>query len=275
MNNKIFQVFIRIFALTSVFFVLINVIWYVFSVKDEAQASTSNKEQFTSSDVEIVWNVWVAIATNIWTRQKWISETPVTVYKDVMTISEIISNNNKAQDQIITSNMLILNEYLNVLKTDIKSLLNSSNDRASTLNAFISQLEYRYKAWVENANTLKLQKAELTSVYNAASRKLETAKSNISTSYGKLDTKWTLENIDEYLKVTQEYNYARTYIVFINKFLNSYAILNNYNKLLLDTLINNREILVKNTQVVIPDSWSSLLKKLDLIYDESDFKEKY
>jgi hypothetical protein len=63
-----------------------------------------------------------------------------------MTISEIISNNNKAQDQIITSNMLILNEYLNVLKTDIKSLLNSSNDRASTLNAFISQLEYRYKA---------------------------------------------------------------------------------------------------------------------------------
>jgi hypothetical protein len=40
-------------------------------------------------------------------------------------------------------------------------------------------------------------------------------------------------------------------------------------------LINNREILVKNTQVVIPDSWSSLLKKLDLIYDESDFKEKY
>jgi hypothetical protein len=41
--------------------------------------------------------------------------------------------------------MIILNEYLNVLKTDIKSLLNSSNDRALTLNAFIDQLEYRYK----------------------------------------------------------------------------------------------------------------------------------
>lgn len=275
MNNKIFQVFIRVFALTSVFFVLINVVWYVFNVKDEAKASTSNKEQFTSNDIEIVWNVWVAIATNIWTRQKSMSETPVTVYKDVMTISQIIWDSSKAQDQIITSNMLILNEYLNVLKTDVKSLLNASNDRSATLNAFISQLEYRYKAWIENANTLKLQKAELTSVYNASARKLDTAKANISTSYWKLDTKGTLENIDEYLKVTQEYNYARTYIVFINKFLNSYAILNNYNKLLLDTLINNKEILIKNTQVVIPDSWSNLLKKLDLIYDESDFKEKY
>jgi hypothetical protein len=41
--------------------------------------------------------------------------------------------------------MIVLNEYLNILKTDIKGLLDSSNDRSSTLNAFIDQLEYRYK----------------------------------------------------------------------------------------------------------------------------------
>jgi hypothetical protein len=41
--------------------------------------------------------------------------------------------------------MIILNEYLNVLKTDVKSLLSASNDRSATLNAFIDQLEYRYK----------------------------------------------------------------------------------------------------------------------------------
>jgi hypothetical protein len=74
------------------------------------------------------------------------SETPIAVYKDVMTISQIIANNSKAQDKIITSNMLILNEYLNVLKTDVKALLSASNDRSSTLNAFIAQLEYRYKS---------------------------------------------------------------------------------------------------------------------------------
>jgi hypothetical protein len=69
-----------------------------------------------------------------------------------------------------------------------------------------------------------------------------------------MDTSTTLENIDDYLKLVQESNYSRTYIVFINRFINSYDILNNYNKLLLDTLINNKEILVKNTQVVLPDS---------------------
>ena len=72
----------------------------------------------------------------------------------------------------------------------------------------------------------------------------------------------------------QEVNYARAYIVFINKFLNWYTVLNNYNKLLLDTLINNKEILVKNSQVVIPDSWSWLLKDLNLIYDEADWKSQ-
>lgn len=275
MNNKIFQVFIRVFALTSLFFVLINVVWYLFSVDSEVEAATTNKEQFVSNDIEIVWNVWVAIATNIWTRQKEMSEIPVAVYKDVMSISQIIGNNNQAQDKIITANMLILNEYLNVLKTDVISLLNASNDRSATLNAFISQLEYRYKVWTENVKTLNMQKAELTNVFNTSSKKLESTKKNITTSYWNLDTNWTLENIDNYLKTLNEYNYSRTYIVFINKFLNSYTILNNYNKLLLDTLINNKEILIKNTQVVIPDSWNSLLKKMNLIYEEDDWKGKY
>jgi replicative DNA helicase len=69
-----------------------------------------------------------------------------------------------------------------------------------------------------------------------------------------MDTTATLTNIDDYLKAIEESNYSRTYIVFVNKFINSYNTLNNYNKILLDTLINNKEILIKNTQVVLPDS---------------------
>jgi len=56
------------------------------------------------------------------------------------------------------------------------------------------------------------------------------------------------------LKLKQENTNALTYIIFINKFLNYYVILNEYNKKVLDTLINNKEILIKNTQLVIPDT---------------------
>jgi len=40
--------------------------------------------------------------------------------------------------------MQAVNEYKNVLKTDVKQLLNASQDKSSILNAFIEQLEYRF-----------------------------------------------------------------------------------------------------------------------------------
>jgi hypothetical protein len=64
----------------------------------------------------------------------------------------------------------------------------------------------------------------------------------------------SLENINKYLELKKEYYYARTYVVYINHFLNEYNYLNEYNKILLDTLINNREALIKDAFVVIPDS---------------------
>ena len=46
------------------------------------------------------------------------------------------------------------------------------------------------------------------------------------------------------------------------------------NKKLLDTLINNKDIIVKWTKVVIPSTWIEALRKLDLIVDEKDYKAK-
>lgn len=272
MNNKFFEVSVRIIVLTWVFFVLINFLWYFWNSKDSVEAASVNKENFESNDIQVMWNVWVALSTNIWTRASEIANSSVSVYKDVFTIWQIIADNRTVQDELITKNMIILNEYLNVLKTNVRWLLNSSNDRVSFLNAFIDQLEYRYKVWVENINTLNLQKSQLLASYNASVQKVENIKQDLAVNYWDLKTTETLENIDWYLETLQEQTYARTYLVFVNKFIDSYNILNNYNKVLLDTLINNKEALIKNTQVVIPDSWSSLLDKLDLIYTENEWK---
>jgi hypothetical protein len=40
----------------------------------------------------------------------------------------------------------------------------------------------------------------------------------------------------------------------------------------LDTLINNKDILVKDSFVVIPDSWDELLQKMNIIFDEQTYK---
>lgn len=275
MKNSIFQVFLKIFMLTSVFFVIINYFWYFLNADQEAQKSiNSNKETFTSGEVEIIWNVWVAISTNIGTRYKQTAETPVNIYKDVVDIWYILGNNNVAKDKIITANMVFLNEYFNILKTDIRSLLSSSNDREFALNSFIAQLEYRYKAWVENAKTLSSQKAELVSSLNSSNNEIENIKDKISNDFWNFNNAETLKNIDSYLEIKKENTNALTYIIFINKFLDYYSILNDYNKKVLDTLINNKEILIKNSQVVIPDTGWELLKQLKILYTEEEWKNQ-
>lgn len=275
MKNSMFQVIIKIIMLTWIFFVLINYFWYFLNASGTPNKSTnSNKEKFTSKDIEIIGNVWVAIATNIWTRYKQTTETPVNAYKDVIEVWYILWNQNIAKDALITANMIFLNEYFNVLKTDIKALLSASNDREFALNSFIAQLEYRYKIGTENLNKLNSQKTELLKAYEISNNEIESLKSKIWSDFWNFDNTQTIKNIDNYLEIKQENTNALTYIVFINKFINYYWTLNNYNKKVLDTLINNKEILIKNTQVVIPDTGWELLKQLKLLYTEEEWKSQ-
>jgi len=84
--------------------------------------------------------------------------------------------------------------------------------------------------------------------------KIESLKLKIESDFKNNNPEESVDNIDEYLKLKEEYYYSRTYIVYINHFLAEYNYLNNYNKVLLDTLINNKDALIKDAFVVIPDS---------------------
>lgn len=276
MKKDSFAIWVKIIMLTWVFFVIINYFWYLLNADNENKstpASNENLQNFVNKDVEIVWAAWVAISTNIWTRLKQTKDIPVTVTTDVIDVGYVLANQSEAKEKLIAQNMVAISEYLNVLKTDIKALLSSSTDRSFALNSYISQLEYRYKAWIENSKNLMTQKTELVKSYNESEKELNALKTQIWKDFSWFNSKNTSTNIDKYIKLQNQSTTAKTYIVFINKFIDYYAKLNNYNKKLLDTLINNKEILVKNTQVVLPDSWTDLLKNLDLIYTESEWKK--
>jgi hypothetical protein len=83
---------------------------------------------------------------------------------------------------------------------------------------------------------------------------IELLKQKIENDFANNNSEGSLENIDKYLELKKEYYYSRTYIVYINHFLSEYNYLSNYNKVLLDTLINNKDALIKDSFVVIPDS---------------------
>jgi hypothetical protein len=101
---------------------------------------------------------------------------------------------------------------------------------------------------------------------------MENTKTQLTLAYKNLDYDKTESLIDDFLKAREKNAYAHTYRIFIGKFVQSYTALNAYNKVFLDTIINNKEALIKDVTIVLPDSGNALLKKLDLVKTEAEWK---
>ncbi|MDR1987557.1 MAG: hypothetical protein LBQ24_02040 [Candidatus Peribacteria bacterium] len=116
------------------------------------------------------------------------------------------------------------------------------------------------------------ERTKLESEITIANSQIESLKSKISSDFLKNDSDASYENINKYLELRSRYNYAVVYTVYINQFLNDYNRLNEYNKKLLDVLINNKDAIVKEAFVVIPDTGVELLRDFNLLYDEAEYK---
>lgn len=255
--------------LLSVFvnFIFVYIYWF-----DKLEASAWNDLRFKKAGESFLWTSGVAISLNVWTRLKDTQDIPVNLTQEVLSISSIIWDKWVWRKQFISSNMVAINEYLNVLKTDINSLLDSSIDREAMLSSFIDQLEYRYTNTDERIQVLKAQSAELQWTVNYSNLKINTLKTDLVSAYKNLDYDKTEENFATYIEEKEKNTYANIYLVFTWRFIRSYTILNEYNKQILDALINNKDALVKNVKVVLPSTWTSIIKELKLIETESQYK---
>ncbi len=211
---------------------------------------------------------------NIGLKTKETQNTPVNLYSEVMPVGEMLADTSVGRKKLISSNMVAASEYLNVLKTDVNKLLDSANDREAMLESFLDQLKYRYTSTNTYLSTLSAQVTELQSTVTTSNQSIETIKASMTTAYKNLDYDKTEELLNKYLEEKQKNTYAQTYIVFLGKFISTYQTMNAYNKTLLDTLINNKEALVKNVTVVLPDSGTGLMKQLNLVKTEAEWKAR-
>lgn len=219
-------------------------------------------------------NTGVAIAMNIGLHERERQDTPIHLYEDVMPVGEMLADAGVGRKKLISGNMVAANEYLNVIKTDVNKLLDSATDREAMLESFLDQLKYRYTSTNSYLSVLSAQVKELQGTVTASDQSVETIKTAMTAAYKNLDYDKTEELLTNYLAEKQKNTYARTYIVFLGKFISTYQVMNAYNKTLLDTLINNKEALIKNVTVVLPDSGTNLMKQLNLIKTEAEWKTR-
>lgn len=234
---------------------------------------SENKYYFKSADSSTLWNVWVALSTNVWIWYSKRKNTPIESYKDIPMLWEIIWDPSIIAKEILEINMLTIKDYLNLIKTDVPSMLDSSINREDSLENFISELKLRYKNWVSNWRRLTSYSSSLLNSLNWVQTKINSLKEKISLDFKNSKAEESYENIENYEKLKAEYNRYKINIVYINNFIKQYNFLNSYNAKLLDTLINNKEAIINQWHITIPDSGSDLIKEYKLIYDEAEWKK--
>lgn len=248
------------------------VITYFSGLDDTVQAEASNDVQYKRVGSAYLGAAGVAVSMNIGTKEKDRREIPLNLYDEVMPIGTALADKGTGEKRVLASHMVAANAYINILRTDVNKLLDSATDREATLESFVDQLKYRYKSTDEYLANLRLQGQDLSASATASEQKIAQIKTDLTNAYRTFDYDKTEDLVNRYIEEKQRETTVKTYLVFINRFIDTYTTLNAYNKLLLDTLINNREALIKDVTVVLPDSGTKLMNKLNLVKTESEFK---
>ena len=269
MHKQTIKTFGRITTLTLIILVLFRVTTAFLEVENPSEENKYNFKSATSSELG---NVWVAISTNVWIRFEQ-NKNASSDQSSNMRLGTLSWDTLADREKILSVNILALKDYNNLMRTDVKELLSTSSNKSKALDSFISQLELRYKNGVQNGRALELQVAKLEADMEAALEKVAQHKDEMAAGLKAHDTDAITTAMDLYLIETNNYNIAQSNLMFAKYFVRKYLEFSVQNKVLLDTLINNKEALSNGSFIVIPDSGTDLLKSLNLIFDEDQIKD--
>lgn len=245
-----------------------------FFFTENEETTIPENETYNSAYSSNFWFVGVALSTRVGIGGSNYVGDENGYYSSRQSLGSTAEERAENRKFLLSENMLYIREYLNLSRTDVKAMLDSSPDRRKTLESFISQLEIRYKnAALSIQNLESDKKLYLQSIQNTE-KQIEEVKTSMESHFSESLSDATLWDVESYFVLRNTYTEAFTDIVFINQFLKQYDFLNQYNKKILDTLINNKEAIVNQTYVVIPDSGDEYLRPYDLLFDEAEIKEK-
>ena len=268
----------KVLILSAVFSLFVSVlVAYLGSLIATPTASateTTNDTNFVKKNVDFIGVSGVALSYNVGTAKVMRDATPVNLADDTVEISAVLSDKGTARDKLLSAHMANISSYMNLLKTDVPALLDQSSDRQTMLETFVDDLAYRQTRTDATIATLAAQGRELQSTITQSNQKIDAAKTTLDAAYKNFDYDRTQSTVDAYLQAKQDNTYATTYLVFIGKFLDSYRTLSAYGKQLQDTINANREPLIKNVTVTLPDSGTTLMKKLQLLQTQAESKLK-
>ena len=236
-------------------------------------ANAGNDANYVQTHASYIGSIATATSLSIGQEKKVSNKAGNILADDTISIAEVLSHPKDGSEKLIGSNMVALQAYVSLLQTDIVSMLDQSADRTTALDEHIELLKSAYTRTAERLSVIGEQIADLKAIQTTALATTADAKTKMEEKYKSYEYTGVDTVIDDYVRAKNDENKSRVYLAYLERFQKGYGILQGQNKKVLDTLINNREALIKRSFVVIPDSGSDLLKKLNLIQTESAYKE--
>ncbi len=262
--------------LTILVIITIIAIWinrFFFGEEDNKKSINKNINKSIESNYKEYWNpyfadVWVAFSVNIWTKINKISWKWWEIYSNLMDLEYMMSHKNITKNEIIFKNIELLNEYISLLETNFAELLDSSPDRLEVFDTYMSQLLYKWKQIKQHISNLKKQQNLLKKVVDDTARKLANLKISIKNSLKDLNKYWATDWIDKYLDLKLKYNFWKTYLYLITKFIDNFEKLQDYNRNLIKELRKYKPLIVSWDTVVVPKADKKILEKYWLLIDD-------
>lgn len=271
--KNITKITILSFILTLWFLIINSFVWAL--NKNEIIIDDNNNINYKNATIRPVANVWVAISSNIWI---WLSEknkiNEISINSEIFEIEDFYNNSISIKNEVIIKNMIFIKEYFNILKINFNEILEKSNNREKTLNNIIRQLEIRYKNTVTSIVNLNKQRILLINERERIITKINTLKRDLEVDFIESNSDEFLNNIEDFYSLKDKETILKANIIFLWEFLRRYNILNNYNEMLINTLRDNRDIISKNSYIVIPKSGIGLLKDFNLIFSQEEYEIK-
>lgn len=265
--------FIKNTLILTLFFTLILHLswWYIGPIFWLKTSAGANDLSFQQADINYMGTMATAMSLSVWQKMLPIKNTSVNLPTSTISIAEVLSSPLSWQQKLIGSNMLGVSSYVNVLSIDIPNLLDNAVNRGIVLDEHISLLKSYYNRTLERLSLLNEQIADLRGIIKESSSASDKSKSIMQLSYDGYDYSEVDKAIDTYIWSRNTDTRAQVYLVYLEKFKKNYTALQIKNLKLIDTLVNNKDALIKRSTVVIPNSGSDLIKTLKLIQTESEF----
>ncbi len=265
--------FIKNTLILTLFFTLaLHLSWgYIAPMLGLSTNASSNDARFAQSNVTYLGNIATAMSLNIGQKVKQSANTPINLSNDIISIAEVLSNPGDGQKRLIGGNMLAISTYNNILKTDIIKMLDGATDRTITLDEYIALLKDYGNSTNDRLALLDEQITDLNAIIAKSATDTTAAKAGMQASYDGLDYTSVDATITSYTQAKQADIRARVYLVYLENFHQIYNTLQAENRKMLDTLVTNREALIKRSVITIPNSGSDILKQLNLIQTETQY----